>query len=284
VGINLGSKLSLITEPFFSAHSVKYGTQNSTNEFIKNTSLSTAVKPVYDYIPGKRFWEIQMSSVTIPVYLRFKLLGNDKIGLYVQGGFSWRKFITSSDNTKSYKTNFLPDQTNGVDYQETSGNPIAEVYIDGAGDGFYAFDDSYRPDVPNFLAIVGHFRYSSQFPNGASESLTFGGSDTDQMTGTNWNLILGTALKYNVDDEGKFAITLDLNWNRGLSNMYSKTRITRLSRSSTFPYKANDLDPQFALSKQWDYIPENVTLGGNQTMNTTLFSIGFEFCPSCGGW
>lgn len=281
VGINLGPKLSIITEPYFAAQNVEYGTLNSTSEFVKNIDKSNSGSPVYDYILGKRFWEIQMNSVTIPLYARFKLLGNDKFGIYVNGGFSWRKFFSNSTNTDAYKTVFKPDQDLGTAYNSEPGNPVVEAYRDNNDAAFYAFDDSYK----SLYNVIGHFRYSSQFPNNTNSSFTFGSSDTDHMTGTNWNLILGTSLRYVVDDEGKFAVTFDLNWNRGLSNMYTKARITKLDQFNKSKYQPQDVDninPDPFANR--NYTPASVKLINSQTMNTTLISIGFEFCPSCGGW
>jgi hypothetical protein len=253
-GINLGSRLSIIGELIYAKHNASYQT-DLTPEIVRTGNLQ-----YQNCSSGRRSWDIGMTGLTIPVYARVKLFGNDKFGLFVTGGLSFRKLFSKG----TYATSYKPDGTTGITV-ESLNNQIFPVY------------------AINNPSQTGYIYYSAQFPaNAETEELTFGANKENNYAAFSTNLMLGSTLRYVVDDDGKFALTFDLNWNKSLTNMFSQERIGYLS--SLDPTAARQYKDIDNITQTWLYPPQRFDIVGSQKMNTTLFSIGFEFCPSCGGW
>lgn len=253
-GINLGSRISLIGEFIYAKHNASYQT-DLTPEIVRTGNAT-----YQNCSSGRRSWDIGMTGFTVPVYGRVKVIGGDKFGFFVTGGLSFRKLSEKG----TYETSYKPDGTTGITV-ESKNNQIFGVY-----------------NVNNPLE-TGHIYYSAQFPaNAQTEELTFGPNKENNYAAFSTNLMLGTSLRYVIDEDGKFALTLDFSWQKGLTNMFSQERIGYLSSlDPTALRQYKDIDN---INTIWYYAPKRFDVVGSQKMNTTLISIGFEFCPTCGGW
>jgi len=254
VGINLGARISIITEFIYAKHIASYQT-DLTPEIVR-----TGNGVYQNCSSGRRSWDIGVTGFTVPVYGRVKIIGGDKFGVFLTAGLSFRKLSAKG----TYETSYKPDGTTGITV-ESKNNQIFDVY-----------------NVNN-PAETGHIYYSAQFPaNSQTEDLTFGANKENNYAAFSTNLMLGSSMRYVIDEEGKFALTLDFSWQKGLTNMFSKERIGYLSSlNPTAVRQYKDIDN---INTTWVYAPRRFDIVGSQKMNTTLISIGFEFCPFCGGW
>lgn len=278
IGINLGSRLSLIADPLISKNNVSYKT-DVTKEMVNEGTQDDPKFKLSD--AGYRTWEIKMKSISVPIYLRFKLLGTDKFTWFALGGFSYSKLFKNG----SFSTKYESDDTgsNGDKFANTS-NPILLYYRDNSGRVNTSFKDTQFGQ--NYNAC---FYYSGQFPNGSSTNIKFGKEKTDNYNDSSFGILLGTGFKYNIDDEGKFALTMNINWNIGFSNTISDARRNYLdniikSENRSYVDLLDKTGKTIINYQDKGFSPLPVKIQNNQRLNTTLISIGFEFCPTCGGW
>lgn len=244
VGIQFGESFSVQVEPSFFRQKLQIETQQLTSEYVRTAPNTYLLSQ-----EGRRNWSIDMNSINIPIMAKVKLFG-DKFGMNGAAGIS-----LNFHQSGTYSTEYKPtDSGNGT--QAVKDNPIA-----------YTIDD---------FGTVNTIYYSEQYPTGGSK-LTFGNAQDSHFSGFGADLLLGAGLFYKVDDDGKFKITLDWRMDFGLTNMYQSTRTDYLATINGTK-TVRDIDDQTS----FDIIRRRVDISGTQKLNSSVISIGVEFCPSCG--
>jgi hypothetical protein len=244
LGIQFGETFSIQVEPSFFRQKLKIETQQLTSEYVRTAPNTYLLSQ-----EGRRNWTMDMNSINVPILAKVKLFG-DKFGMNGVTGIS-----LNFHQSGTYSTEYKPtDDGNGV--QAVKDNPIA-----------YTIDD---------LGNVNTIYYSEQYPTGGSK-LKFGNAQDSHFSGFGADLILGAGLFYKVDDDGKFKITLDWRMDFGLTNMYQSTRTDYLATINGTK-TVRDIDDQTS----FDVVRRRVDISGSQKLNSSVISIGVEFCPSCG--